>query len=238
MENLWNGFEYREFSFQGRDAKVVLADKTNRTDKWMLKTEYFGAFPSLEIEMLKRGYNLAYVANETRWCKDTDLDAKKEFADFLAKEYGFAKECAVVGMSCGGMIGVKYAAKYPDYVAVLYLDAPVMNLLSCPAGLGKGIHDLWDEFTKAMNMELCDLISYRNNPIDVMHRLAENDKPVILVCGGSDDVVPYEENGKLLNDYYIAHGKNIKTIVKPDCGHHPHGLEDSTVIADFIEKAY
>ena len=106
MENLWNGFEIKDFTFQGRNAKVVFADKSNRTDKWMLKTEYFDAFPALEIEMLKRGYNLAYVANETRWCKDTDLDAKKEFTEYLMKEYGFCRECAVVGMSCGGLFAM------------------------------------------------------------------------------------------------------------------------------------
>ena len=41
-------------------------------------------------------------------------------------------------MSCGGLCAINFAAKYPDLVSVLYLDAPVVNLLSCPMGFGVG----------------------------------------------------------------------------------------------------
>jgi hypothetical protein len=56
------------------------------------------------------------------------------------------------------------------------------------------------------------------------------------VYGENDAVVPYSENGKILKDYYIAHGKSsiLKVIGKPDCGHHPHGLSDPQPIVDFI----
>ena len=68
-----------------------------------------------------------------------------------------------------------------------------------------------------------------------MHVLAEHNIPIILVAGDSDKTVPYEENGKLLEDYYRVHGCTIQTILKPGCDHHPHGLEDPASIADFID---
>jgi pimeloyl-ACP methyl ester carboxylesterase len=36
-----------------------------------------------------------------------------------------------------GLIATKFAAKYPECVSALYLDAPVMNILFCPAALGE-----------------------------------------------------------------------------------------------------
>jgi hypothetical protein len=48
-------------------------------------------------------------------------------------------------------------------------------------------------------------------------------------------VVPYEENGKLLYDAYVRHGGGITQVVKPGCGHHPHGLEDLTPLVEFAE---
>lgn len=80
------------------------------------------------------------------------------------------------------------------------------------------------------------LICYREHPIDKMHILLENNIPVILVYGDSDNIVPYEENGALLEKYYRENNEIIVTIGKEGCGHHPHGLSDSTQIIEFVEK--
>ncbi|HYF37961.1 MAG TPA: hypothetical protein VD994_21845, partial [Prosthecobacter sp.] len=54
------------------------------------------------------------------------------------------------------------------------------------------------------------------------------------VYGDADDVVPPDENTLLLANRYKALGGPITLIPKPGIGHHPHGLEDSTPIIDFI----
>ncbi len=230
----WNGFEIEEFEFEGMNAKVVVPKNPN--GKWMLKTEYFGAFPALEIELIKKGYHLCFIKNSTRWCVDEDLFRKERFCNFVVEKYNLCQKCVIVGMSCGGMIGVKFAALYPERVAVFYADAPVMNLLSCPYCLGDATDtSMIEEYENATGRTLKDTISYRNHPIDNMHALLENKIPVLLVCGDSDNIVPYEENGKLLYDYYTENGGDIKLILKPGIGHHPHGHTDSDILIDYIE---
>ena len=236
-KSFWNGFLRLDFEFKGREAILVFPENADKDKNWLIKTEYFDAFPSFELQMLERGWHLAYIKNVTRWCLDEDLDLKKEFAEYLHEEYGLNKKCVPVGMSCGGLIAVKFAAKYPGCVKALYLDAPVMNFLSCPAGVGKASDSMMQEFTNATGMTLYDLINYRENPVDKMHILLENNIPVIMVYGDSDDIVPYDENGKMLEKYYSENGGNIVTIGKENCGHHPHGLEDNTPIIEFVENA-
>jgi predicted esterase len=63
--------------------------------------------------------------------------------------------------------------------------------------------------------------------------LLENDIPIIMVYGDSDDVVPYEENGKLLEEFYKKGSGKLVAIGKAGCGHHPHGLSDNSVIVEF-----
>lgn len=235
-ESIWNGFKRIDFQFEGRDAILVFPAEANENKNWMLKTEYFDAFPDFEIEMLKRGWHLAYVSNITRWCLDEDLDRKARFAEYLTKEFGLYKKCLPVGMSCGGLIGTKFAARYPEYVSALYIDAPVMNFLSCPAGIGIAGGSMFKEFEDAMSMTLSDLINYREHPIDKKHLLLENNIPIFMVYGDSDDVVPYCENGAFLEKYYRENGGTIFTVGKPGCGHHPHGLEDNSPIIEFAEK--
>ena len=71
-----------------------------------------------------------------------------------------------------------------------------------------------------------------------MGKLLENHVPVFLIAGDSDKVVPYEENGKLLYEQYVAAGGKIQLILKPGCDHHPHGLEDNTPLIAAVEASY
>ena len=71
---------------------------------------------------------------------------------------------------------------------------------------------------------------------DRAEELAKTGIPVIIVAGGADDVVPYDENGELFVGRFRAAGGEIEEYVKPDCGHHPHSLEDPTPIVEFLVK--
>lgn len=235
-ETVYNGFRRLDFLFEGREAVLIFPDQPNESKNWLLKTEYFDAFPDFQIQMLRRGWHLAFIKNVTRWCLEEDLDLKARFAEYLHETYGLYPKCVPVGMSCGGLIGSKFAAKYPEYVSALYLDAPVMNFLSCPAGLGIAVNSLYQEFYEATGMTISDLICYREHPIDKMHLLLQNHIPVIMVYGDSDTVVPYKENGALLEKYYRENGGIIETYGKEGCGHHPHSLADNTPIINFVEK--
>ena len=107
----------------------------------------------------------------------------------------------------------------------------VMNLLSVIGQFGNARKDpfLQTEYIKATSRSLVELLSYREHPIDKMHICLENDIPIVLVVGDSDVAVPYVENSKLLVDYYNANSGKITVFIKPNCGHHPHGVGASGV---------
>lgn len=234
----WNGFERLDFLLDGRGA-ILVCPRTPRADKkWLFKTEYFGAFPSFELEMLERGYYVAHVENTTRWCLPEDTDAKAMLCDFLSNEFGLYPKCMTVGMSCGGMQSVYLADKYPQYVAAMYLDAPVLNLLSCPCGLGVAEVNFYDEYVKATGKTVSDLINYREHPIDKVDMVIAAGIPTILVCGDSDKIVPYVENGKVLAEKYRKSDVPFVEILKENCDHHPHGLDDLSPLIEFTEKYY
>ena len=236
----YNGYKCVSFEFEGYDATVVFPKNPTRRKKWMFKTEYFKAFPAFQDKMLSRGYYLVNIKNETRWCLESDTDRQARFARFLQKTFGLYKKCVTVGMSCGGMQSLFLAARYPGLVAVQYLDAPVVNYLSCPCAVGDAVYNekMYNEFVAATGLTVSDLIIRRNNPQDVLECFKRYRIPVILVAGDSDTVVPYHENGKAVEDFYKSHRLPIEVHIKEGCDHHPHSLDDVTPIIDFIEKYY
>ncbi|MBR5222117.1 MAG: hypothetical protein IKV66_14120 [Clostridia bacterium] len=235
----WNGFKRLDFTFEDRRAILVFPKNEGfGTGHWACKMEYFGAFPQLECELLENGFHLAYMENKNRWGCDVDHDARVRFADYLKKEYGLSHKFIPVGMSCGGLHSVNFASRYPDRVSVLYLDAPVMNLLSCPMGFGVGGSldngGGWQELVNAYGFTISSLLTYREHPIDRIPTLIAHKLPVALVYGDSDTIVPYIENGKVLEDAYRKTDLPLYCVGKADCGHHPHGLEDNGELLAFI----
>lgn len=238
IEKDFHGYPLIEFDIDGRTALLVRPKNTAEGAPWLLKTEYFDAFPEFELEMLSRGWHVAYVANKTRWHDASDDDAKAALAKRLSAEFSLSQKCVTVGMSCGGMHSIYFASKYPELVAGLYLDAPVVNLLSCPCGIGKTDNEsLYEEFVSHTGMTKSSLINYRNHPYDHLGALVENNIPVFLVCGDCDLTVSYEENGKALYEYISSRGGNIIQIVTKGRGHHPHGLIDLSPLVEFAEAA-
>lgn len=238
MEGVWRGYGYEEMQFEGKHALVVFPVKAN--GYLAIKTEYWDAFPeAIEDGLLQSGFHLCFVQNENRWGTDVDLDRKARFVQFVQERYGLRKACVPVGMSCGGLIAIKFAAKYPEFVKCLYLDAPVLNYMSCPCGFGIGQPLSRDntEILNALGFEsMSELICYRDMPMDRIPDLIQNRIPVVMVAGDSDQIVPYCENGKLLADAYRKAGVDIETYIKAGCNHHPHGLDEPKLVLHSMLK--
>ena len=236
MSDQWKGYPCRYFTFEDHEATVVFPEKPNGF--LAVKTEYQNAFiNAIEVPLLEQGFHLCFLKNDNRWGADEDLDRKSRFVRFLQKEYGLKETCVPIGMSCGGLIAIKFAAKYPELIQCLYLDAPVLNYMSCPAGFGIGnqLENFPGEIFKALKLSsISELICYRDMPMDKLPVLVERRIPAVLVAGDSDSTVPYCENGILLEKAYRAAGIDLEVYLKPGCEHHPHGLEDPTPALQFI----
>ena len=74
--------------------------------------------------------------------------------------------------------------------------------------------------------------------VDYLDKLLEARKPVALVCGDVDSVVPYCENGRMLSEAYRKTDIPFFEVLKQGCDHHPHGLDDVSPLVEFAERYY
>ena len=84
---------------------------------------------------------------------------------------------ALLGMSRGGLIVFRWAAKNPDKVACIYVDAPVCDIRSWPGGkgTGKGSARTWNQCLKAHGITEEQSSGWRGNPIHRLEPLAKAD---------------------------------------------------------------
>ncbi len=236
----WNGFVCHEFQFEGHDGFVVLPEEGTERGLLAVKTEYRDAFPeAADIPLLKLGYHLCFIKNDNRWGTDPDLDRKARFVRALQEHYQLQEKCVLIGLSCGGLIAIQFAAKYPELIGCIYLDAPVVNYMSCPCGFGVGkvLGGHPTEILNALGLSnISELLSCREMPLDKLPILVEHKLPVVLVSGDSDRTVPFCENGILVQRAYEAAGLDMEVYLKPGGDHHPHGLADPAPVIDFIER--
>ena len=237
---MWNDFESKEFVFSERKATIVYP-KVKPNGKLLMKTEYLDAFPGFDIAMLEKGYHLIFIEHYSRWAPDEENEIVAEFVKYCAKELNASEKCIFEGLSCGGLQAARIAESYPELCGALYLDAPVLNILSM-AGLGELKPEkaelFWRELVATFGVSKSTIVNFRQSAIDNMEPLMKNNIPVIMLYGNADDVVIYEENGKVLEDFYKKNGGTIKVISRSMCNHHPHGLDDPTPIVEFVEKYY
>lgn len=234
----WHGFVRHDLKVEGRSCIVVSPEKAAPGKPWIWRARFFGHEPQADIEMLRRGYHIAYCDVGNLFGNSEAVSYWDAFYEYLTKKHGFAKKVSLEGMSRGGLIIYNWAAANPEKVACLYGDAPVCDFKSWPGGKGKGKGGggAWQACLKAYGLTEAEALKYDRNPIDQLEPLADAKIPILHVVGDADIVVPVSENSAIIEARYKALGGSIQVISKPGVGHHPHALKNPAPIVDFFVK--
>ena len=235
----WKGFRRCDFQIEGKSVLVVIPDEPAAGRPWVWHGEFFGHKPAPDIALLKKGFHIVYLKVPNMLGSPAAVQHWNDCYRQMTTVHGLAKKPALVGLSRGGLYCYNWAIANPNSVSCIYGDAPVCDFKSWPGGFekGKGSPRDWKLVLQQWSFDSDEEAkAYQGNPVDKLTVLAAAKVPLLHVYGDADDVVPWDENTGVIADRYKALGGNIKLIAKPGVGHHPHGLEDSTPIVEFILK--
>ncbi len=235
----WNQFDRLDFPLNGRSCLLVLPKTPAAGNPWIWRTEFFGHEPQGDLALLERGFHVAYMDVQNLYGAPVALDAMDQFYAHLTNRFELAPRTVLEGFSRGGLFALNWAARHPDRVVCLYLDAPVCDFKSWPAGWGRGPGSAsdWARCKEVYGLTDEQARAYKLHAVDNLETLASRRIPILSVCGDADRVVPFDENTRLLQERYTRLGGPITVIIKPGVDHHPHSLKDPTLIVDFILKA-
>jgi hypothetical protein len=173
---------------------VVVPKQAAAGNPWTWRGCYWDHAPQAEIELLKRGFHVAWITTDP----DETWDV---WYKFLTQEHQLSHKPAFIGMSRGGTNSFTWGTTHPDKVTAICADNPGLTQKSL------------------MKMDL----------------LAENDVPLLNICGSIDPIL---HNTYAIQGLYHATGGRMSVIIKDGMAHHPHSLNNPDIIADFIEQSF
>jgi hypothetical protein len=110
---------------KGKRRCVVIAPKQAAAGKpWSWRGCYWDHQPQAEVELLRRGFHVAYVSANATLKPGKQWEA---WYAFLTEKHGLSKKPAFVGMSRGGEYAYTWATTHPTKVSCIYADNPGSN---------------------------------------------------------------------------------------------------------------
>ncbi len=231
------GFEGYEFTFQDRDAKIVVPQKAAPGHPWVWRARFWGHEPQVEIALLERGFHVVYCDVVESFLNNEALSIWNGFYQLLTKA-GLSNKSVMVGMSRGGIYVYRWAATYPERVVAVYADAPMLDIKLYSKGKEHGFPQKWADFKRVFDFDTEEeALAFKGNPLDLTETIAKAGFPMLHVVGDADEVVPVAEHTALFEQKIKEAGSPIRVIHKPGVNHHPHSLPNPQPIVDFVLMA-
>src|SRR5260221_633489 len=103
-----------------RRCIVVVPKHTAPGNPWSWQGCYWDHEPQTEVELLRRGFHIAFITPDPGKQWDT-------WYSWLTEKHGLSKKPAFVGMSKGGVNEYDWATANPDKVSCIYADNPAIR---------------------------------------------------------------------------------------------------------------
>ena len=233
------GYNCADFIFDLAACKIVKPKWTAAGHPWVWRARFWGHEPQTDIALLERGYHIVYCDVAELFGNDEAISRWNRFYHFLTNA-GMGEKAVMEGMSRGAVYVLNWTAANADKVCCVYIDNPVLDLKSWPAGLGRvpaSIAEL-EMFKKDYRLADTDAIkNFKGSPMDKIEQIVNGHYPILILCADADEAVPPEENSLLFEEKMKEKHGDITVMHKPGFKHHPHSLTDPTAIVDFILKA-
>lgn len=233
------GYSCADFTLNGKACKVVKPKWAAANHPWIWRARFWGHEPQADIALLERGFHVVYCDVAELFGNEEAIAAWNGFYALLHKA-GLGKKTVLEGMSRGGVYAFNWAAVNRDKVAAVYVDNPVLDLKTWPAGLGKVPVSAkeFEQFKADYHLTTDEQVkNFAGSPIDKVKEIVKGKYPILILCADADEAVAPEENTYLFEQKVKALNGTITVFHKPGFKHHPHSLPNPTPIVDFILHA-
>jgi pimeloyl-ACP methyl ester carboxylesterase len=209
---------------------------------WLWVAEFFGADKELEDVLLAGGWHIAYVRAADQFGSAWAMDRWGQAYEELHTRRGLAAKPALLALSRGGLYALAWLRRHPDRASVLILDNAVTDVRSWPAGIklrAQGDGDLfeWERYKQRWRFaDDAAALAGSPQPTDGLSAAVENGVLLVAGYGTADTLVPYADNGGVLEKLWRDHGGRAEVFPREGAEHHPHGFADLDALVTLLRR--
>lgn len=232
----WNGYSREHFSIDGYAAWITLPKTFAPGHPWLWRARFPGFHDQLDLELLKRGYAVIHIKTENLYGSLKAMAVWDKMYNAVCAKYKLNPKGVLAGVSRGGLFIYNFAQRWPERVAVLYGDTPVMDLKSWPGGRGKGegSPEDWKRMKTVYGfVSDSEALAYDQIPLNYAENLASHHLPIYHIVGPKDQIVPPAENTYPFAERYRKAGGRI--LVHNSRG--PYQLNGHHVPLDDLQRS-
>ncbi|MCF7762008.1 MAG: alpha/beta hydrolase, partial [Cephaloticoccus sp.] len=117
----WHDYERLDFVVAGQPAILIVPKNAAPGNPWVWRAEWFGDrhAPQVSLELLRRGWHLAYINASDRYGSPAAMKLFDAFYHQLTTDFALAPKVVIEGFSRGGLYAFNFAADWPERVAAL-----------------------------------------------------------------------------------------------------------------------
>lgn len=209
-ESLWNGYRRLSFPFMGYRAWVTFPKMAAPGKPWMWRARFPGFHDEIDLELLKRGYHTVHVDTGNLYGAPKAMEVWDALYGKVTATFGLNPRVALYGASRGGLFIYAFAGRWPERVATIYGDTPVMDFTSWPEGkdgTGTRSTDDWERLKQVYGFTSdAEAEAYQGIPLNTAERLANCRIPIWHTIGPEDRIVPPKHNTERFAQRFRAAG--------------------------------
>jgi pimeloyl-ACP methyl ester carboxylesterase len=218
----------------GSACKIVSPKAPESGNPWVWRARFWDHEPAFDLALLNHGYHLVYCDVVELWGAPKAVARWDKFYA-LAQKVGLGPKPVLEGMSRGGAFIFNWAKANPTKVTAIYGDNPLLDIRAFPNTPESQASR--KQCLESYGITEAQLPDFKGSPIDGLEGLAAAKVPVFFVLGAKDDVVPIAKHADVFEARYKALGGSVTRWVKPDAGHHPHGLKPVEPLVEAVLAA-
>lgn len=237
----WMGFDKTDSLFDGKEMRLVYSRTPLPGKPWVWRARFPEWHTKMDSILLEKGFNIAYINTDGMYGSDRAIEVWDNFYCWVTSSLGWQNKVVLEGVSRGGLFVLNWSIRNPEKVASIYLEAPVCDFKSWPAGWGDGLgsDQDWKKLMAEYGFENEEQSRiYQGNPIDQIQKLAKHKVPIMIMIGLDDKHVPPKENALPLAEKYIGSGGPVTIIPctsgTPTMEGHHFPIETPSVAAEFL----
>jgi len=102
VEATWEGYRCQKFELDGRACLLVRPDSPLHSNPWIWRTEFFGAFPTLDLALLKVGFHVAYIDMQNMYGAPMAMPLDGQLCTLKSMRIGGIQQGRAICIELGG----------------------------------------------------------------------------------------------------------------------------------------